>query len=179
MYNIEKSEREITVEEYIKDYVNVEEFLECCKECPNYSTVWSCPPYDFDPKEYWKKFSTLKVIARKINFDQEQIGDDTEKMKALLEEVKGQMSDELYKMEKQYEGSTSLSAGSCSLCAKEGCTRPQGSPCRHPEEMRYSIESIGGNVGLTVSKLMGIELEWVENGKMPSYFVLVGGLLKK
>lgn len=42
--------------------------------------------------------------------------------------------------------------------------------------MRYSIESIGGNVGLTVSKLMGIELEWVQEGKLPSYFVLVGGL---
>ena len=45
--------------------------------------------------------------------------------------------------------------------------------------MRYSIESLGGNVGLTVSKLMGIELEWVTEGKVPSYFVLVGGLLKK
>ena len=45
--------------------------------------------------------------------------------------------------------------------------------------MRYSIESLGGNVGLTVSKLMGIELEWMEEGKIPSYFVLAGGLLKQ
>lgn len=65
------------------------------------------------------------------------------------------------------------------MCKGEGCSRPLGEPCRRPGDMRYSIESIGGNVGLTVSKLMGIELEWVQEGKLPSYFVLVGGLLKK
>ena len=43
--------------------------------------------------------------------------------------------------------------------------------------MRYSVEALGGNVGLTVQKLLGIQLEWMEEGKLPSYFVLVGGLL--
>ena len=62
---------------------------------------------------------------------------------------------------------------------KGNCTRPEGKPCRYPEKMRYSIESIGGNVGKTVSKLLGIELEWIQDGKVPSYFVLCGGLLKK
>ena len=96
-----------------------------------------------------------------------------------MHEVKEDMSRELYEMEKQHPGSVSLSAGSCSMCREEGCTRSKGEPCRHPNLMRYSIESVGGNVGLTVSKLMGYELEWVEEGKVPSYFVLVGGLLKK
>ena len=45
--------------------------------------------------------------------------------------------------------------------------------------MRYSIEALGGNVGKTVHDLLGIELEWIEEGKVPSYFVLVGGLLEK
>ena len=94
-------------------------------------------------------------------------------------EVKKDMSRELYEMEKEYPGSISLSAGSCDLCKEEGCSRVKGEPCRYPDQMRYSIESIGGNVGKTVSKLMGYELEWVEEGKVPSYFVLVGGLLKK
>ena len=50
-----------------------------------------------------------------------------------------------------------------------------------PPELRTQerLSSPGGNVGLTVSKMMGIELEWVQEGKLPSYFVLVGGLLKK
>ena len=43
--------------------------------------------------------------------------------------------------------------------------------------MRYSIESLGGNVGLTISKLLKLELEWIEEGKLPNYFILVSGLL--
>ena len=83
-----------------------------------------------------------------------------------------------YWLEERYPGSVSLSAGCCSLCRPEGCGRASGLACRYPQKMRYSIESLGGNVGLTVSKLMGIELEWVTEGRLPSYFVLVGGLLK-
>lgn len=176
MYKIEKSECNISVEEYVRDYVNVVEFVEYCKACPNYESVWSCPSYDFDPEEYWKQFESLYITARKIIFD----GDITEEeSRKILYAAKDDMGKELYELEKQYPGSRALSAGSCSMCKEEGCTRPQGKPCRHPELMRYSIESIGGNVGLTVSKLMGIELEWVQEGQVPSYFVLVGGLLKK
>lgn len=35
MYTVEKFEKEINVKEYVEDYVNVEEFLEYCKACPN------------------------------------------------------------------------------------------------------------------------------------------------
>ncbi len=33
---IETFEKTIKVEEFIEGYVNVEEFLECCKVCENY-----------------------------------------------------------------------------------------------------------------------------------------------
>lgn len=176
MYKTEEYQCEAGVDKYLQEYVNIEEFLGYCKQCKNYNKVWSCPPYDFEPKKYWESFSTLYVLARKIIFEP---GVDAEKSMEIMEEVKEDMSRKLYEEEKRYEGSVSLSAGSCSLCKDKGCTRPSGLPCRHPELMRYSIESLGGNVGLTVSKLMGIELEWLEEGKVPSYFVLVGGLLKK
>lgn len=175
MYTIERSEKTIKVNEYIEGYVNVEEFLEYCKECRNYEAVWSCPSYDFDPEDYWKEYDEFLVIARKIIFGPDV---DVERSFEIMHEVKNDMSLELYELEKEYPGSISLSAGSCSMC-KEGCIRTEGLPCRYPDKMRYSIESLGGNVGKTVSKLMGYELEWVEEGKLPSYFVLVGGLLKK
>ena len=95
-----------------------------------------------------------------------------------MEEVKARMSEELFAMEAEHPGSISLSAGSCSICGKENCTRPQGKPCRYPDKLRYSIESIGGNVGKTVHDFLGIPLEWIEAGQVPRYFVLVGGLLK-
>lgn len=175
MYTIEKSEKLIKVSDYLDRYVNVEEFLQYCKKCNNYEKLWSCPSYDFNPEDYWKEYDELLVVARKIIFGE---GVDQDRSYEIMLEVKEDMSRELYELEKEYPGSISLSAGSCSLC-KDGCTRAVGEPCRYPEMMRYSIESLGGDVGRTVSKLMGYELEWIEEGKLPSYFVLVGGLLKK
>ena len=97
-------------------------------------------------------------------------------MEASVHRIKQELSDELLEKEKEYKGSISLSAGSCIRCGGN-CTRKEKKPCRFPEKLRYSIESLGGNVGLTISRLMGIKLEWIEEGKLPSYFVLVCGLL--
>ena len=176
MYTLERFEKEISVPLYLEHFVNVEEFLEYCKACPNYEKVWSCPSYTFNPEDYWKEYSSLLVVAYKINFE---AGTDEKKSMEIMAEVKDKITEELFAMEEAYAGSVSLSAGSCSVCGKGNCTRTEGKPCRYPEKMRYSIESIGGNVGKTVSNLLGIELEWIEEGKMPSYFVLCGGLLKK
>jgi len=176
MYKTQWYEKEISVEEYLENYVNVAEFLTYCRDCPNYEQVWSCPPYDFDPEDYWRKFDSLHLVACKILFEE---GTDEKESMRIMAEVKDEMTEKLFAMENDYEGSVSLSAGSCGICGRGGCTRPQGSPCRYEEKMRYSIESLGGDVGRTLSRLMGIELEWITEGKMPSYFVLCGGLLKK
>ena len=93
-------------------------------------------------------------------------------------DVKARLSRELYEKEQEFPGSVSLSAGCCTWCGGT-CKRAEGQPCRFPDKMRYSIESLGGNVGLTISRLMGIELEWMKEGTMPRYFVLVSGLLVK
>ena len=63
---IETFEKTIKVDEFIEGYVNVEEFLECCKVCENYEQVWSCPTYDFDPVDYWKRFENLYVVGKKM-----------------------------------------------------------------------------------------------------------------
>ena len=182
MYKIENYESEISVQEYIERFVDVETFLEACKQCPNYKQVWSCPEYDFDVLSYWKKYQTLKVYAHKIIFEpeyQEKVYEQDE-LNAILQKVlkteKQKLSDRMMEEEKKYPGSISLSAGSCGLC-KDGCTRPHGKACRFPDKMRYSIESLGGNVGMTIEKLMGLELEWMEEGKLPTHFILVNGLL--
>ena len=62
-YELTRFEAETDIESYIEEYVDVETFLECCKSCPNYGNVWSCPPFDFDPIEYWRSFSKLKVAG--------------------------------------------------------------------------------------------------------------------
>ncbi|MDO4977362.1 MAG: hypothetical protein Q4E53_08890 [Eubacteriales bacterium] len=36
-----------------------------------------------------------------------------------------------------------------------------------------------GNYGKTVTKYLGQELLWMKEGRLPEYFMLVGGILKK
>lgn len=192
---IERFQKEIGVSDYLEGYVAVEEFLEYCKACPNYGVIWSCPPFDFDAEDFWCRFSRLLVIARKIHLPG---GISQAEGFRILEEVKADMSRELFEMEAANPGSVSLSAGSCSICrnafgcetesenetgtgnaAPHGCTRSNGQPCRYPDTMRYSIEALGGNVGLTVQKLLGIQLEWMEEGKVENAKTVVSDLRGK
>lgn len=161
-YRIERFQKEMGVSDYLEGYVAIEEFLEYCKACPNYDAIWSCPPFDFDAEGCWRRFSRLQVIARKIYLPD---GISQEEGFRILGDLKSEMTRELFEMEATNPGSVSLSAGSCSICRNEsGCTRPAGQPCRYPQTMRYSIEALGSNVGLTVQKLLGIQLEWMEEG---------------
>lgn len=175
MYTLEKFTKAVPVDQYMKDYLDIEGFEAFCKECPNYGKLWSCPPYDFNVENFWKQHETLQILGYKINFEE---GTSGREAMDIMKDVKDKISLELFEMEEKTPGSVSLCAGSCSWCEKENCTRLCGEKCRHEEKMRYSLESLGANVGKTVSEALGIKLQWVEEGKVPDYFVLVGGLLE-
>lgn len=182
-YKTERYEASVPVEEYMEACVDVPTFLECCKACGNYDKVWSCPSYDFDPEDYWRRYRTLQLIGTKICFPEEMTKRSytKEELDEIVERVlwkeRGSLTEELMGLEAQFPGSVSLSAGSCMNCRPGTCTRLEGKPCRFPEKMRYSIESIGGNVGLTVTKYLKQKLLWMEEGKLPEHFILVCGLL--
>lgn len=182
MITTRRFEAEIPVNKYLDEYVDIEGFLEKCKECPTYGKTWACPAFDFDVKEYWEKYNDLFLLAMRIKPDPKYRGQkfEGEELDRILKETmnKGKelLSGELAVWEKKMPGSVALSAGSCILCDGK-CAKEDGEPCRHPEEMRYSLEALGANVGKTISDLMGLELLWVEDGVIPEYFVLVSGLL--
>lgn len=182
MYTTLTYEKSISVSEYLENYTDISGFLEACKKCGNYGRIWACPPYGFDVEQYWKKYEILQLLAVKIVFDPSYTKKTytPDELQSLIDPIlhreKQKISDILFQREQEYPGSVSLSAGSCSRCPN-GCLRTEGKLCRYPDAMRYSIESLGGNVGLTISKLMGQHLEWMEEGKLPHHFVLVGGLL--
>ena len=182
-YPTERLEAVVLMDEYMRECVDVPVFLEYCKECRNYGKVWSCPPYDFSPEEYWKKFQAIHIIGWKIYFPEEvtrRIYEEKEREELcvqLLFPYKQKLTEELLQMEKEIPGSVSLRAGSCLQCKQGNCARLTQEPCRFPDQMRYSIESIGGNVGKTVTKYLHQELQWMEEGKMPEYFTLVCALL--
>lgn len=182
MITTRRYEAEIAVDKYFRKYVDIEQFAEKCSECPKQNAYWCCPEFDFDVEQYWKKYNDLFLLALKIKPDDKYRGlrFEGEELDRILKETlnKGKelLSGEMAVWEKKMPGSVALSAGSCILC-DEPCAREAGEPCRHPEDMRYSMEALGANVGKTVSELMGLELQWVEEGKIPEYFILVSGLL--
>lgn len=63
---VERYEAYVPVKEYLTECVDVSKFLEYCRQCPNYNTIWSCPEYDFDPYEFWNKFEQVHFIGCKI-----------------------------------------------------------------------------------------------------------------
>ena len=69
-----------------------------------------------------------------------------------------------------------LTTGGCMLCA--ACTRPAGRPCRHPEAVGYSLESLGCDVGAAARGELGWELLWPRRDKLPRYLTLLCAVLR-
>ena len=174
---------EISCFEFIEGFVDVPRFLACCAQCPGYGKTWACPPYDFDPMDIWRGYSSVLLYAKKAILPKDEIAAERdphglhEAYERLLKPVKRELMDELYALESENPGSLALSAGGCGLCKE--CTRGEGLPCRKPDKMRYSVESIGGDVLKCIRELMHEEVLWAENGRLPKHYILLGGLLKK
>lgn len=183
-YTTEIKEASLSVNDFLERFVDVEKFLGYCKECQNYNVHCSCPPFDFDPMELWKQYRELKAVGLKIVFDADFAGTELghDQWMALYEETIRKESFGLYKKlrkeEEAGEGRFLLNPGSCAVCGEKGCDRRKA-PCAHPEKRRYSIEALGGNVPAVSKEILGVELQWIEDGKVPPYLHLVGGMLYK
>jgi predicted metal-binding protein len=81
---------------------------------------------------------------------------------------------QLYEMEREVPGSRCFTFR-CVLCP-EGCTRPQGRPCRHPDKLRHSLESVGFDIEAMTRDLLDIHLEWSHDGSLPKHITLVTAL---
>ncbi|MBQ6358699.1 MAG: DUF2284 domain-containing protein, partial [Clostridia bacterium] len=92
-----------------------------------------------------------------------------------LPKVKADLARELLFLEKERPGSLALLGGKCDLCPV--CARTEGKPCRTPDRMRYSIESLGGDCGGALEKYFGEILQWAQGNRLPEQIILLGGLL--
>lgn len=176
-------DREVPLAEYRAQCVDVPKFLGYCAACPNYGGAWSCPPFDFDPQEIWDRYDRILLRAVKVPVPAElrekvlspqEINDESH---ALLAPIKHDLLSSLLEQERATPGSLALSAGRCQECPEGRCTKPAHQPCRQPGRMRHSIESLGGDVGKTLSLYLGQELLWGREGHLPEYYILLGGLL--
>lgn len=188
-YTTKRIEKSIPVADFLKDYVDIQKFLKFCKNCENYNKVWSCPEYDFNPMDIWNNYKNLEIVVIKVIYDDQsrstqyskeeliEIGEET-----LLKE-KEKLLDEYLLKEKDFTDSLFLAAGSCDICSKTdgvpNCAKQENKECRFPEKMRYSIESLGGDVVKTAKEIFDIEIKWSEDSTLPEYYILMCGMLKK
>ena len=182
MYHLDHKITKIETGEYIQHYRNTEKFIVFCKQCKQYNSCWACPPYDFDMDEYISSYNLVYIIGTKISLDndfrKERTGVQSCKDAAyqIIKEVRSNLDIKLLHLEKRYRNSKVFFAGTCHRCPENECTRKSGNQCIYPDDIRYSLESFGFDIGKTTSELLHIDLKWSENGYLPEYFTLVSGL---
>lgn len=171
LYRVEQMEIHTSLREFKVKCIDVPGFLKCCMSCPNYKNIWSCPPFSFDPMDLWNRYGSVRLIARILIPAGCTGGQLLEKMKR----EKHEFLDELISLEKKTPGSLALSCGCCDLCTE--CAKQKGKMCMHPDLMRYSIESLGGNVSYIAEHYFNKPLLWMKEDILPEYMMLIGGLL--
>lgn len=163
--------------DYVLHYRDAEKFIGYCRSCAQYHTSWACPPFDFDTDAYLAGYRNVMIVATKLTLRLRKTNDREAKRasQAMIRQERKRLDAALLSMERHYPGSRSCFAGTCLLCEGETCTRPAGLPCRHPERIRPSLESLGFDIGRTCSEMLHIDLAWGKAGELPEYYTLVSG----
>ena len=179
-YSVTTKEVIIAADEFIRRYRDVERIHALCRQCPGYGLSWACPPFNFDPRIQSDGFKTVILMGTTIEFDERtrancKVAETSARVgREAMNEVWKTLLPQLYEMERQHPGSRCFTFR-CMLCP-EGCTRPEGKPCRHPDMLRHSLESVGFDITAMTKELLGIELEWSIDGSLPKHITLVTAL---
>lgn len=181
-YTLTTQEASMAADEFVRRYRDVERFDALCTQCPSYGNMWCCPPFGCDPRTFSDGFKTVTMIATTIEFDQ-AIYDacqgarekSREVSREAMKEVWSGLLPELLKRERERPGSRAFTFR-CSLCP-EGCTRPEGKPCPHPDIMRHSLEAVGFDVSAAAHDMLGIVLEWSADGSLTKRITIVTALM--
>lgn len=169
-------------EDLKRKFLNIPKFFSLCQQCPRFGRLWSCPPYSENLVKTLDGLAIAHIVGVKLNIDPEFRRNALLKAFArqdfvaqLFRRVRLRFDDGLLTFEKVYPGALSLHAGACKNCPEQACARISGRPCRHPEKMRYSLESLGFDVSGIAREYLSTPLLWANDG-LPAYFLLVGAL---
>jgi predicted metal-binding protein len=181
-YNLTKKEVTVAADEFVSRYRDVERIRQYCLACPSYGNSWACPPFDFDLTSVTDGFKTVTLMASIIEFDEatraaclRAKAKSRQVASTAMAEVWKTLLPHLLEMERETPGSRCFTFR-CSLCP-EGCTRPEGKPCRHPDKMRHSLESVGFDIVAMARDLLGIDLEWSKDGTLPKHLTIITALM--
>ena len=150
-------------------FMNRDYFLNLCKTgCPNFNTNWSCPPnsprFDEFVKDY--KNSLLVELTSEV--------EDGEEFMEAYAENRNTLEALLSKMQIDFE-CLKTSCGSCNIC--ERCAFLDNKDCYHPEEMRYSMESIGMDLSKMSEEIFEHKLSWNSETEKSNICTSIGSIL--
>lgn len=171
MYKTKSVYKKVDVKDYKSKYLHIERFLNLCKECHNFNNRYSCPPYEFDINEFIDKYKYAYIIGTKIIVDKNKV--KPEDIYPIIKEVRVDLDKKLIEKEKKYNNSLALFAGCCVLC--DTCEKEFSRPCKNPDLLRYSFESLGFDVTSTAKEVLDTEILWSKNGEVLDYYFLVAG----
>ncbi|MEG1641994.1 MAG: DUF2284 domain-containing protein [Synergistaceae bacterium] len=170
--------------EFIENFVDAPRFLGYCKGCCHFEKRWSCSPHNFDPVEFLNQYNDVRLIELVIKPDKKNLDglvckdyDVPKEIGEMIDIEKAHLTKYMRREEKQVPNSLYLFSGSCEIC--DECTRTQGLPCRFPDKMRYSIESLGIDLSQISEKFFGVKVEWMKGTDFPDHLTLICALLIK
>jgi len=173
-YGLERYVAEVDAKAYIEDFRKADYFMEFCRQCRNYGHRYGCPPFDYEPLSVIEKYQKVRILGVKIVPDDATL--PLEVANDLMRPVIDSLNEELLAMEKELDGMSFGFVGACPYCHGMPCARIVGEPCRHPEKVRPSLEAFGFDISKTAKELLGLEIKWSEEGRIPEYLTLVCGL---
>lgn len=172
-YRAEDFTATLAAADYVARFRDAERFAGCCRACSNYGRSWACPPFGYDPGELLARYARVLIVVTKIT--PLRSGMALREAQRLIRPERVRHERRLLEMERAYGGRSLAYSGTCLYCPEGSCTRPLGLPCRHPGQVRPSLEAFGFDVGATASELLGIPILWGRDGLMPAYLTLVSG----
>ena len=160
------------------EYENQMLFSALCKVgCPNYGNKWACPPYSPTFSRYSIDYSRALLVVFYCYLDQfHYTKTEYMRIKASNSILKSRMDNFMRSLEKQVGGKM-ISNGSCRLC--KPCAQKGGtmSRCKKPDQMRFSLESLGLDVSGISRDYFKHDLLWYKDKKSPLYSSVVSALL--
>lgn len=152
-------------------------FNNLCREgCINYNKKWSCPPYSPSFLSYSNDFNICLLILMSCPLSQfNYVKTEYMKVKTSNSILKSQ-SNRLSKFLENELSGKMLSNGSCRLC--KPCSKKVSSgDCKHPEQIRFSLESLGLNVQSISQDFFSHDLQWYQSKLCPEYSTVMSGVL--
>jgi len=171
-----------------------DEVLGYCAKCNNFNKNYSCPDFAFDPIEYLDEFKFATLILTVVRtdklkdhikeFGEKDLESQVQKLHMPVDKdpnynisdalamkcfnkVKDIMANELLDVEAHIDKGVSSPPGSCTRCLK--CTKIIGEECKHPDQLRYSLEALGFLISELYVKYFDLELEW-SMGEIPEAY---------